>query len=462
MSYTDLYLQKQSKVPSVLIAVAFVVVAGLATFFFTSNSTPTRASKKTVKRHEVVNVAAYQAGVFWESESPDQGWIIYGEDPSKLNNIALDDRDIAGQKKEFTFHFAQIKNLDPDTTYFYKIVSNGELISSPSGEPFQFKTIINHTVTSSLKPAYGKVIQANGDAAAENIVVLQNQNNYPLVVVTGSTGEWLIPLQFSVDKDTNQPGTISEGAKVTIDIYSEDKRTEIQGIINRLSPVPQTIILGKDYTFLENDQVLPASTQQSVTIEPTAAQTRTNIPSVPVSILYPKDGSIIPGTQPLIRGVGVAGKFVNINLNSVPQFSARVPISADGSWRVTLPNSVLPGTYQLTMTTVDAKGKQIGMRSKFTIAKSGEQVVLGESTPAGTLTPTKSPTPTVASTLTITPTSTVSASISATLVPSPTTYITIAPPSYNPPPPVSGSSYVPYIFTGIGLVIIGAGMILLF
>jgi hypothetical protein len=456
MSYTDLYLQKQSRIPPVLIAVVFVVIAGLATFFVTTNTTPTRASKKTVKRHEVVNVAAYQAGIFWEAEVADKGWIIYGDNASKLNNIALDTRDISDQKKDHVFHFAQIKNLEPDTTYFYKIVSNDELIAAPSGEPFQFKTIINHTVTSSLKPAYGKVIQANGDAAAENIIFFQYQNNYPLVVITGSTGEWLIPLQFVVDKDTNQPGTIAEGGRVTIDIYSEDKRTEIQSLVKKLSPVPQTIILGKDYSFLDDDQVLPASTQREVTAVPTSGRTQSTVSTTPISILYPKEGSIIPGTQPLIRGVGVAGKYVNINLNSVPQFSVRVPVSSDGSWRVTLPNSVQPGSYQITMTTEDARGKQVGMKSKFTIAKSGEQVVLAESTPAGTLTPTKLPT----LFLTATPTSTMSATLAATLIP---TVPASAPPAqYNPPPPVSGTSFVPYIFTGIGLVIIGAGMILLF
>lgn len=472
--YSELYFQKQSRVPSFLFALAFVAIAGVVGFYFLSNtSTPTRASKKTVRQQEVANLSARQLSIFWESEVPDNGWIIYGEQADELSQIALDDRDTSEKKAQKQFHFATLKNLQPDTQYYYKIVSNNELISASGDEPFQIRTTRVTLPGSSTKPAYGKAIQTNGSPAQGAIVLIRYKDAYPLATLTGATGEWLMPLQSLISKKDNQPSIILDKDTITIQIIDDGIKTSINALISKTSPLPQTTILGKDYEFLDESQVLPAFNQR----EPAP---NTGL-QYEVSIQFPKDGAVIPGSQPLIRGTGIPGKEVIVNLNSTPTFSAKVTVDEKGDWRVNIPGNVLAGKYTLSMITEDATGKKIGDKREFSLAKSGEQV-LGDATGSATLTPTRPVTPTKAPTIAptsiisptktatispalVTPTATSSASISATLVP---TFPPTATPTSayyqpaTPPPPVSGVGIVPYIMAGLGMVIAGAGLILLF
>ena len=127
MFYSDLYLQQQSRPSKVLVALAMIAVISFAIFYYTSEGTPTRASKQTVKQHEAVNVTARQAGVFWETETADQGWILYGSEANKTDKIALDPRDSTNEKSNRLFHYAVIKDLQPETTYYYKIISNNDI-----------------------------------------------------------------------------------------------------------------------------------------------------------------------------------------------------------------------------------------------------------------------------------------------------------------------------------------------
>jgi hypothetical protein len=102
------------------------------------------------------------------------------------------------------------------------------------------------------------------------------------------------------------------------------------------------------------------------------------------------------------------------------------------------------------MKTLNERGREITYTRTFTILKSGERV-LGESTPAGTI--TVSPTPTGKS---LTPSPTLVAS-----EPTPTDILELeTTPTMTPPPPVSGVSMIPYMMGAVGLVLLGAGLVL--
>jgi hypothetical protein len=196
-------------------------------------------------------------------------------------------------------------------------------------------------------------------------------------------------------------------------------------------------VLGQSYEFLEKteENVLPASTKRVIDKQ------------YPVELLYPKDGAVIPGSQPLIRGKGVPGTEVTINVNTKPIFTTTTKIGKDASWNVSLPNSIRPGIYQVTVTTEDVSGMKIGFRRQFVMAKSGE-TVLAEATGPGTLT--------------ITPTIAINTPV-PTETPVPIITNTYYNPTATPVPPTSGvNGSIPYIFGGVTMVIVGVGLVLLF
>ncbi len=444
MSYSDLYLQQRSRPSQILVVLAVIATVSAISYYFLSSSTPTRASKQVINQHEQVNIFPRQASIFWEVETPDEGWVIYGENPSNLDQIALDERDIQ-ERQERKFHYAVLKNLNSETTYYYKIVSNNELVSAEGNEPFSIKTISDGTPSSSLSPAYGKVVLPSGDPLADGIVLLSVTNAHPLVAITKSTGEWLIPLQYIVNNTTLSSIPVTEDTIVNIRILTETQQSNVKATLSQTHPIPQSVIIGNNYTFVE-DNVLSVTNRNS----------QQSNSSHRVEMQFPKNGAVIPGSTPIVKGKGIPGKQVAVQINSRPAFNATARVDRDGNWNVTVNRTLLPGTYTISMTTQDSRNRSVEVRRNFTIIKSGEQV-LSESTGSASITPSTAPS--------LSPTAGTSVTPSPTLVtelPTPTDEVIIADlsPTLTPAPPVSGISVIPFMFAGVGLVLLGAGLVL--
>ena len=449
--YSELYTQSRFRFTKYLAFVALFVVVSTIVFLLAQDSSPTRASKRKLKEHEIVNVSPRQIGIFWETDEPDEGWLMYGDNQSSLDQIALDERDVRDEKLKRRYHYALLKNLQPNTNYYYKIVSNNELITQEDKAAFEAMTLEEAASMSSLSPIYGKIIQTNGQPARSAYAMLIVGNAYPLLSMTGNTGEWLIPLQYIATKQTRSPVPVTEEALITIQLFDDDNRSMVRSTIDRSRPIPQPITLGNNYSFISESDVL--SVQDTKKVEaPVRKET--------VDIRFPKQGAVIPGVAPLIKGYGIPGKGVEVNIDAKPEFSSRVTVDEKGEWNVPVKISIKPGKYTLTVETEDTKGNVVQLKREFTLIKSGERV-LGESdqaTPSGTITPSTAPS-IVVSTATPTPSKVVSPTPTGTLA-SPTPIIS-GTLTGVPTPPVSGMSIIPVMMAGIGMIAFGIGVMLL-
>ncbi len=434
MSYSQLYLQ--NKGPRVPVPVAAVLVIILTVvfgrFFLSNNTTSTRASKKTVKKVEVTNVSPYQANVFWQSESPEEGYIFYGEDVAEVKNIALDDRDLSETKGIYLNHYVTLRNLKPGQAYFFKIVTNNQVIAKPDGSLFSFKTPVLSSTSSTLKPANGKVLKENLSGQENAIVLLYVEGMYPLSAMTKSTGEWLIPLNSFYDQEKLESRALSESQKARIEIFNEDnKNTVLNGRLANLAPVTTTIVVGKSYDLNDSgDQVLSAQTS--------------NINNKEIDIIYPVEGALIPGRAPLIKGTARPKAQVFVTVNSRKTFSAVVAADLDGLWSYALPESLELGNHTVTITTKDRNGKDVSMTRKFVIiANDYEGKVLGEASGSPTIAATSTPAPTVTAAPTVVVTEPVSSITPTALM---NTGIT---------------DFFP-IIGGISFIVVGLGFLLVF
>ena len=150
------------------------------------------------KQVKITNITENSFSVSWITEEETTGTIQYGVDKDLLFT-ASDDRDqISGQRGEFLTHHVTIKNLKPETEYFFKINSGGKLFDN-GGRLYQVKTapIIRGIVPDS-DIAYGTILKADGTAAEGVIVYLSLANAIPLSVLTRSSGTWAIPLNLSL------------------------------------------------------------------------------------------------------------------------------------------------------------------------------------------------------------------------------------------------------------------------
>lgn len=431
MIYSDLYTGQKQKIPTILgvLIIIFIIVF----FINLTNKTaiPSKANQTKIKRTEVVNLSPIQANIYWQTQEKEVGWIIFGDNQNKLTNIAFDDRDIKEKKGKYLNHYVTLKNLKPGKQYFYTIISSNKKIIKPDGSYFSFKTPISSASLTKLNPASGKVLQENLSSLSNAIVMISvNEETFLISTLTKENGEWLIPLNLFFDKNSLIEKKFIGKEIAKVEVLSEDGK--ISTIIDNLEGLAnnsRTIFIGKNYNFLQSNNVLSATIESS---DKSDFQT--------VQIVYPQEGALIPGRKPLIKGTALPLSEILISINSRKTYSAIVKADKSGNWSYLIPENLDLGDHIITIKTKDINGKEILMLRKFKIvANEGlEGKVLG--TASGEPTITIEPTPTIY-VYKITPTFIISPTIT---------------------PPVSGIFKLFPVILGSALIIIGGGIILIY
>ncbi len=427
MAYSDLFTsQREIKIPTVISFLAVAVVIFFIATFFLKIPNYSRASKKEIVRQEIVNLYPNQATIFWQTDQSRSGWIIYGINQRQLDQIAKDEKDGAQAQKKYLYHYAILKNLQENSQYFYKYVVDNKLIEEDNGQPFTFKTVSSKININNLQPIYGKIFDQKNQPLENAIVFLAIDKAYSLAALSKSSGEWLIPLNYIIDKKTLQTKTLSQNEDLQLKIIDESgKISRINAKLNSLNPLSKPIIIGKDYDLTkQNNNVLSAITS------------RTQVSS-PVDIIFPKENAIISAGKPLIKGKALPNRNLTVKItegNSATYIQAKS--NNNGIWQVSLEQELTAGPHQVILQTTDTNNKNITIVRNFTIAKSGEQV-LGEATSSAT--PTNTPTPTLSISVTPTP-----------------------PQSVTPTLPVAGSDYTYIGLSSAVLVLFGLGLLILF
>ena len=435
-------MKEKTKLPTVIGVLLVFFITIVFSRLFLGLTGPSKASLKVAKRVEIVNLSSRQASIFWQTNKAESDWVVYGENEGKENKIVLDEKDInnIGQKKgEYKIHLVTLKELVPSKKYFFKIVSdNNQVIVQPNGNSFIFVTPNNSLGNSqNISPAFGKVLQSNSvQPLINSYIMLSIKGGYPLLTQIKSEGDgsWLIPLNQIYSKDSQNFLTIANKDKIIIEIItSEGEVSTITTVKSKVSPLPQTIVFIKDknFSFVEDENVLSASTNLNA-----AAKNQ-------IDIIYPKEGSLIPGNIPLIKGVSLPFAKINITVNSKKTYSATTIGDSKGNWSYLLPEDLELGQHTIILETKDRDGKIITLKRNFTIVslQGNEGRVLG----------TASGEPTIMFTATPTPTESIYNSPIPTI-----------PYNITTTPPVSGNNFSWTIFSSLSLIIIGGGILLAF
>lgn len=422
MIYSKLYLKNKPKIPNIISFLLIFLIILIFVRIFSGLTQPSKAANIRLKRLEITNISASSATIFWQTEKKEVGWLIYGDSPTKINKIALDERDLPSQKKPHFYHYVTIRELKENKKYFFKIVSNNKLIGKKDDIPFDF---IAHPKIEGEKKSnlgYGRVVKENNTPLEGAVVLLSLADKVIASTLTKLKGEWLIPLNFKVNSSE----------KIKIEIISEDNQiSTIYTDINKISPLPQTIIIGRNYDFTQENNVLSAASPDKV-----KGESNFNF-----DIIYPKEKASIPGRTPIIKGSFFPETIIYITIKpkktiqSAKTYSAQIISDKKGFWSFSPSQPLSLGEYILTAIAKDKNGKELILERNFTvIGKEASNVdVLGEATP------------------------------SATIVPSPTLLTPIpTETTLSPTPPTSGIGFVLPALFGVSFFILGLGIILVF
>jgi hypothetical protein len=425
MLYTDLFIKKPKRVPTILALFSLIFLLGIIGYFFAGIRIPTRASVDYPKQIKFANIGKNRATIFWESGKRETGYILLGESESSINNFYLDDQDTSKSREPRYFHFVSINNLKEETSYYLKIVSGDKVYLNSDNRPFSFKTLKKNSIVYSSKPLYGRVLDQKNAAVDGGIMIFYSQQLPYFITKTKTSGEWLVVLQ-------REGKSFSDDELINVEVYHHTgKKSSLRAQLRDLAPLKEPIILGKNYNFLsDTDNVLSIADE---------ARKRSDV--LKFEVIYPQENAVIAGAKPLIKGVALPLKNVDVILYSNVVYSFKTKADEKGNWLVDIKTGLPPGDYQLEAASEDLNNRRITYRRKFRLAKSGE-TVLGVATPSATLEPTATPQPTEEV---------------VTNTPSPTTIIT-SPTIYK-----TGSLDLPIVFySSLFSILLGIFFILVF
>jgi len=433
MNYTS-YHQRQPRIPGIVgIALLVLFIGGLITFFTPKEHIQPKTARIPIERAEVANIRDNTVTVYWQTSSPTRGYILYGNSPTDVLQKAVDKRDVSSEQSARRNHVVTLSNLISSTDYYYKIVIDSTEVGQTADIPFQFKTARYLKNPLNLDPIVGKIIEEGGKVSPDAIVLIYIGSAHPLIAQAKSDGSFAISPCCIFNRSTYEPIVPKKEEKVIIEIIDEKGVSKkILSTLDTIDSATSVISLNKDDSSKIKDGVILGATDQNGVLQQAEDVQQVN----DIDVVFPKDHALIPGSKPLIKGVGIPGKTVKILLKPSGRIFETL-IDASKIWQFQPTFDLSSGEHTLELTTKDAQDQKVVVTRSFTIEKSGESV-LGDATPSATLTPIASPTAQL-----------------ITETPSPTKIL----PTIVPSIPQTGTSILPFGIASVLLIIIGVGMI---
>ncbi len=446
MNYLVMRHQKKG-IPSIL-ALFIIILFGAGIVFFIQkrsvevNLRPVPVADIQLERTEVGNIRDNTITIYWRTEQPSKGYVLFGSQSSQITQSLFDDTETEETMIAKRDHVVKVSNLNANTHYYYYIVSDGKKVGQSLSAPFEIATTDDVNSLLSQKPIFGRLFTASRHIIPNAIVIVRIDGAEPLITTTKGDGTFAL-----------SPCCVKKDSLTEVMIPSDESDVNVEVI-------DENSIQKAEYSFkflAENNEIYLGQPEQVQIAQKNGIQSNFLLPAnlveeiADVDITFPRKNAIIPDTKPLIKGVGEPGKLVKGKLEPDGKLFSAV-VSDKGQWTHTIGTNLEPGIHYLEVETTDAQNKKIALSRTFTIMKSGE-AVLGESTPSATLAPTEIP---------VTP------SVGPTGIPTdfplPTPEATITGlPSDMPtkPPPVTGSNIVPFATISIVLIMIGIGALLI-
>ena len=379
----------------------FILLAAIGTGVFlvkTRTSTePRAAAGQAPKQVRVTNVTENGFSVSWTTEQPTTGLVKYGTDTNSIKQTSLDDRDqLSGDSGAFEIHHVSLKNLTPQTEYYFKLESGGKQFDN-NGKPFEQSTGATLGTPPAADPVYGTILTPSGTGAEGSVVYVNVANAAPLSALVKTNGNWALSLSTARSADLGSYLSYDTQATI-VNLLVQGGKQGTSPVITTTSndsPVPD-ITLGQSHDFRAGATTQPPVVADNMTeegassgtsgfnLDPVASESAEASASGEVTLDNPSfDGEVINATQPAIIGTGPEGTVLSITVNSENEYTGSATIDEEGNWEFVPPEGLEAGEHTVTVSYIDSEGIEQTISRNFVVAAAGED----ETTPAITATP---------------------------------------------------------------------------
>lgn len=426
--------------------------------FFLTRATPPYAPEEI----RITNVTDTSFSVSYVTKEAVVGSLSYGIN-STGDKFALDDRDQqSGNPMPYFMHHITVKNLKPNTTYYFTINSKDKSFLN-NDQPFTVKTLPTLKDNPTKQPPIvGSVFHQDGTKSNDVIVFLVTENAQTLSVLTKQDGSFIIPLNALRTKDYTSYFTFTDSSVIKLLARGKEAVTTASVLATQINPVPP-LTLGNSYDFTSLSQLSPvpiSSHAADITSFPSFSATEASPHQL--TIINPSQKEAFTDAQPQFEGTAIPNSQIEIEINSETHIKTTIRANKNGNWVFRPSTKLTPGEHTITIRARDAHGILQTLTRSFTVYAEGSQFTEPSVSPSP-----PSPTPqqetdqpvveTPTPTLEETPTPT----LTSTPTPTPPVVTGILTQSVPPPQEPPGSSLV--LITGIiAAITLSTGVFLLF
>lgn len=438
----------------------FLLAIGIATVtwlinsgtFFETRATPTY----TPQQIRISNLSDTSFTVSYTTAEPVLGTLRVGTTPEG-DGVALDDRDQqSGTPQAYSVHHITVKNLEPQTTYYFSILS-ADTVFLDGDTAFNVETLSPVTTQpSQQQPIVGKIALSDGSTNENVLIYLVSDDTQVLSVLPKQDGSFILPLNAVRTKNNVTYATFTPQTIIKLFATSGATASNVTVLTSQINPVPQ-ITLGNNFDFTLNEAPLNASPSAT---SPTDTESFPSFSATEVNedeprIETPIEDEAFSDQQPSFGGTALPGEDVEILIQSNHEIQTTIQANNDGTWSYRPDTKLEPGEHTITVKTRTSEGIIKTIQRQFTVFAEGSQFIEPSVSPqAPTPTISIAADPTITPTPTIEPTATPTATPTLAFSPAPSTTIV-------PPPGDPGSSAL-QILGIMASITIGGGIFIFF
>jgi len=351
---------QKSKIPTII--GIFILLSGIVTGVLLVNSKQifqlNASNEETPQNVRVSNVTDTSLTITWTTAKESLGIVKWG----KGGTFNFSESDSLGSKNYL--HSVTLRELEPGTTYFFKINSGGNDYDN-AGSPWEATTGITLEPSATIL-ASGQILTGTGQAAKNALVFLTVGGGSLLSTTTSANGNWVATLSLARNKDLESLVTIDKMTTlVEISVNAGPNGIASAQIYPQAANPTPTMVLGESYDFKNlppNESTANPEVELAVpnaTEKPSAfdfAQTTATPSAKTVTLESIKEKEVINTTNPEFFGSGPKGTTLTVTVESENPQTANVKVASDGSWKWSPPEGLAPGEHTVTIKWLDTSG----------------------------------------------------------------------------------------------------------
>ncbi len=380
---------------------------------------PRASSDATPKQVRITNVTDTGFSVSFMTDAASPGYLRYGTSQNQFDTQIADDRDqLTNSVGNYTTHHISVRGLQASTQYYFRLGTGSRQLFDNNGQPFSVRTARRLETQAEARTAYGTVLNAVGNPAANAIVYVTAPGAAPLSSLVKENGSWAVPLSSLRTTDLSAGKTLVETDTVRIQVQGakQGELIDTSATVDKLAPLdpltfgqtntpqtsessattpspsPSTDPTGEGSTVTTASPAPATGGKQSSFGSLFSEQEANQVNEATPVIIKLEDNEVVNTTKPEFVGKAPANQMLQIEVHSETQYNGVVQTDATGNWQWSPPGDLEPGQHTVTLTYTDSQGVQQKIQRTFIVqANTGFPSFV--STPSASLAPSPSPSP---------------------------------------------------------------------